>query len=598
MSSITKTLFGKRRFFLLSLVALFYLSIHSLDLQFSQLIPNEYGSNLIGKFFSTALQPATNYQNGDIPLDAPPYYTKILGSLFLTLKYATCAISLALIISIPLGFFGSKSWWSGQKQPKTVQVLLNSLYFGTRIIMSAGRSIHEVLWALLFISAMGTSAIAAIAALAIPYGCTLGKVFSELLDEQSSHTKSILESKGSSSIKAWFFGTLTPAIPDLLSYALYRYECSIRSAAILGFVGIETIGYHIETAMEDANMNEVWTLLYALLATILIVERISYFIRKKITQPVLSKTNKKVARQVSEKQTFSQLKKNRPRDYTLIILTLCSLIAIAASWLIGESLFSTLSFDQRMTNLSRFLSKEILPEPVQQSGNWSGVFSWAKSLFVEHGFTSILQTLAIATAAMTLAHLTALITLPLASKKFNKSKPFGIFLARNSIIKALRTLFSSFIRILFILSRAMPEYLLAYLLLRLLGPTAWPLILGLAIHNFGIIGRLGGELIDNSTLHHTGTLLSQGATRNSSYLFSILPTYFNRFCLYFFYRWETCIRDATILGYLGIASLGFLISDSRARDHYDQMFFYIILGAATVMAGDLLSEVIRRKIRN
>lgn len=144
----------------------------------------------------------------------------------------------------------------------------------------------------------------------------------------------------------------------------------------------------------------------------------------------------------------------------------------------------------------------------------------------------------------------------------------------------------------------MPEYLLAYLLLRLLGPTAWPLILGLAIHNFGIIGRLGGELIDNSTLHHTGTLLSQGATRNSSYLFSILPTYFNRFCLYFFYRWETCIRDATILGYLGIASLGFLISDSRARDHYDQMFFYILLGAATVMAGDLLSEVIRRKIRN
>ena len=147
--------------------------------------------------------------------------------------------------------------------------------------MSAGRSVHEVLWALLFISAMGTSAIAAIAALAIPYGCTLGKVFSELLDEQSTSTKSILESKGSTSIKAWFFGTLTQSVPDLLSYALYRYECSIRSAAILGFVGIETIGYHIETAMEDANMNEVWTLLYALLATILIVERISYSIRKK-----------------------------------------------------------------------------------------------------------------------------------------------------------------------------------------------------------------------------------------------------------------------------------------------------------------------------
>lgn len=581
---------GARRLFLLGLVFLLFLSISYLNLEFKQLIPNEYGTNLFFKFVKTAFTPALNYQNGDIPLDAPPYYTKILSGLWLTIKYATCAISIALGIGIFLGFLGSKSWWKSSQKTFSQKSIHHSVYLTARIIMSAGRSIHEVLWALLFISAMGTSAIAAVAALAIPYGCTLAKVFSELLDEQSSKTKNYLESKGSPSIRAWLFTTLPQAIPDLLSYTLYRYECAIRSAAILGFVGIETIGYHIQTAMEDDNINEVWTLLYSLLATILIVEWLSHIIRKKLTQPVIPKIK-------SNNSSFLALKKARPRKPSTYLILGCSGLLVAFCWLSGESMFSTLTYEQRMINLTRFLTQEITPYPVQQSGNWSDTFSWAKDLFIDKGYKAILQTLAIGSSAMILAYFVSLVTLPLAAKKLNGPSPFGVFLARRSITKIMRNVFSTGIRGIFIISRALPEYILAFLLLRLLGPTAWPLILGLAIHNFGIIGRLGGEMIDNSQLNHTQTLLTQGANRSSSYLFSILPTYFNRFALYFFYRWETCIRDATILGYLGISSLGYLISDTRARDHYDEMFFFILLGGFTVMLGDLFSEIVRKRLR-
>lgn len=582
---------GRKRLFLSCLFIILCFCIYALNVTPSDIIPNQYGISLIKKFFQTALSPALDYQNGDIPSDAPPYYTKILKSILLTLKYATCAISIALVIGISLGFFGSKSWWASRFKYRHTGVLHHLLYLLIRIVMSSGRSIHEVLWALLFICAMGTSAIAAIMALAIPYGCTLAKVFSELLDEQSKKIKQQLESKGGSAIKSWLFSVLPEAFPDLVSYALYRYECAIRSAAILGFIGIETTGYHIQTAMEDDNINEVWTLLYALIFTILIVERASHFFRIKLNKPLVE--NVKLVN-----PTLAELKKHKPHRYLLTACYIAMLVAVYLSWTLGEAPETTLTLEDRLLNLKRFVTKELIPYPVQGSKDWSDSIPWAKELFLTKGLKAVLQTLGIASAAMITAYFCSLITLPLSSKELNRSTPFDIFKARKPLMTLLATISSTLVRFIYILSRAMPEYILAYILLRLLGPTVLPLILGLAIHNFGIIGRLGGELIDNSKLNHTKVLLAQGASRNNSYLFSILPTYFNRFTLYFFYRWETCIRDATVLGYLGVASLGFLISDTRARDHYDEMFFYIILGGLTVIIGDLVSEWIRSKIRN
>ena len=118
-----------------------------------------------------------------------------------------------------------------------------------RTVTTAGRSIHEILWALIFITALGTSPMAVIIALSIPYSCSLAKVFSELLDEQPTYAKTYLHSLGGSSFASWLYGIFTISLTDIVSYTLYRFECTIRSAAILGFVGISTIGLHIETCL-------------------------------------------------------------------------------------------------------------------------------------------------------------------------------------------------------------------------------------------------------------------------------------------------------------------------------------------------------------
>ncbi|MEM9593417.1 MAG: ABC transporter permease subunit [Acidobacteriota bacterium] len=148
-----------------------------------------------------------------------------------------------------------------------------------------------------------------------------------------------------------------------------------------------------------------------------------------------------------------------------------------------------------------------------------------------------------------------------------------------------------------IVLRAIPAYLWAFLLLALLGPTAWPAILALAFHNAGILGKLSSEVVENLDPRTPSALRALGASRAQVTMTALFPAAFPRMLLFFFYRWETCVRQATILGLLGIVSLGYWIQDARARNHYDEMLFYVLLGSVLVLAGDVVSLAVREWLR-
>ena len=626
--AVAKTAFGKRRGFLLFLGVLFFFCLWNSNLKPKDFAPTEAGLKVAKEFFTTALTPALDYQSEGVPESAPPYYHKIVKATWLTLKYATCGISIALPIGILMGFFASRSWWQLESSAWPIKVFIKISHRICKTIITVGRSIHELLWGILFISAIGTTPLSIIFALAIPYGCTLAKVFSELLDEQELNCRDQLRNQGAGAFTSWLFGILPLAFSDLISYALYRYECAIRSAAIFGFVGVQTIGYHIETASADGNINEVWTLLYSLLALILTVEYFSKFARKKLTAPQQSKT---------KSSKLGILIQHRPKYAYLKYFSITLIAVIFFAWfhdsvfpnvnlLHDDSLNSRLTSEQRWKNFNFFIDKKITPKPVRESGNWADTLPWAKELLFEKGFKAALSTFYIATAAMILAWFTAIFILPWSSRILQSAKPFSIHLGTSKYSITFKTFLSShplfrrvfkanpkyrikdvtifrycisaLVRFIFVITRALPEYLLAFLLLRIFGPTAWPLILALAIHNFGIVGRLGGEIVDLKNFNHTRQQLSVGGSRINVFLFSILPSHFNRFLLYFFYRWETCIRDATILGMLGISSLGYLINDATARNRYDELLFYTLLGACIVIIGDLLSDFVRSRLRS
>jgi phosphonate transport system permease protein len=145
--------------------------------------------------------------------------------------------------------------------------------------------------------------------------------------------------------------------------------------------------------------------------------------------------------------------------------------------------------------------------------------------------------------------------------------------------------------------RAIPEYVWAFLLIALVSDPSWAAVLALGLHNAGILGRLGAEIVENADHPAPAALRGLGGTRGQVLAAGLVPLSLPRFLVYFFYRWETCLREGTVLGILGIATLGRLIKDSRAFDRYDEMMFFVLLGAALVFVGDLLSLLARRVVR-
>ena len=270
--NLTPGKWGRRRWIVLGIGILFFLCAKNLGLTPAGLIPpDETRWERTGAFFKAALNPAFDYQDENVPDDAPPIWIKGLHGLFLTLKFAFGGMSLAIPAALLMGFFGSSSWWPDQRG-RVLDVVLRTVFVSFRFLMSLLRSIHELIWALLILSAFGVSPLAGMVALALPFSGTLGKVFSELIDEETRDAATALKASGHRSVQTFLVGTLPAALPNLITYSFYRFECALRSSAVLGFVGIETIGLYIELSHEEFYYREVWTYFYLLLGLIVLVD--------------------------------------------------------------------------------------------------------------------------------------------------------------------------------------------------------------------------------------------------------------------------------------------------------------------------------------
>lgn len=250
------------------------LAFAGLGLTPAGLLPSEGGARIAADFFSSALRPALSYE------DAPPEGARALGwtvalAAYRTLVFAAAAMTLSLLLGLVLGFLSADTWW--HNRPRWTR----GLQWAVRIFTALLRSVHELLWAVLFLAAFGLNTGAAVVAIALPFGGTLAKVFSEMLDEAPHRGAEAIVELGGTSLQHFLFGLLPSAAPDMAAYAFYRFECAVRSAAILGFFGYETLGYFLRLSFENLHFREVWTYLYAIVALVLLLEAWSGRLRRR-----------------------------------------------------------------------------------------------------------------------------------------------------------------------------------------------------------------------------------------------------------------------------------------------------------------------------
>ncbi|MEN0067088.1 MAG: ABC transporter permease subunit [Myxococcota bacterium] len=229
-----------------------------------ELWPNTPG--LLAEMVYAAVTPAlVDEATGTVPL------LPVVGeAALMTVAIAAAAFGIALLVAVPLGALASTRFSGG-----------GATWVVVRGLIAAMRSVHELLWAILLLAALGLSTGSAVLALAIPSAGTLARVFGDLLDETPENGSRALRSTGASELQALVFGVVPRAMPNLIAYALYRFECAVRSSAVLGFFGFPTLGYGIASSVDAVHFHETWTYLYALFALVVGLERWSAGVRRR-----------------------------------------------------------------------------------------------------------------------------------------------------------------------------------------------------------------------------------------------------------------------------------------------------------------------------
>jgi len=275
-------LLGRRGTLLLTLAAIGALAFAALGLGPSGLVPRAGGAHIAREFFASALAPALRYE-GSVPDGARPFLLTVLDGLRRTLIFAAASMSLGVVAGAALGFFASSAWWRPEVAARRGRArnLAPALQVVARVFIALLRSVHELLYAVVFLAACGLNTAAAVLALALPFAGILAKVFGELFDEAPRDAARALQAAGATPAQAFFAGTLPRALPDMAAYAFYRFECAVRSSAVLGFFGFETLGYGLERSFENLHFREVWTYLYALIGLVLVLETWSASLRRR-----------------------------------------------------------------------------------------------------------------------------------------------------------------------------------------------------------------------------------------------------------------------------------------------------------------------------
>jgi phosphonate transport system permease protein len=190
----------------------------------------------------------------------PGFLAMVAREAWRTVAIATAGITLALVLAVPLAV-ASTAMLSVSALRGRMAALPFAARQAIRWLLIILRSIPELVWALVFVRVVGLGATAGVLAIALTYSGMLGKVYGDILESGEAHATTSLLRNGAGRLQAFFYGLLPQNAAELTSYTVYRWECAIRSSAVLGFVGAGGLGQQMDTSMKMFNGAEVSAML-------------------------------------------------------------------------------------------------------------------------------------------------------------------------------------------------------------------------------------------------------------------------------------------------------------------------------------------------
>jgi len=493
------------------------------------------------------------------PAHGREFLTLLGRPLAETVAIAFLGMTVALAVGVPLAFLAAdpRLTAAGDEPVPAARRLAWAVSRGALDLM---RSIPELVWALVFVRAVGLGAAAGILAIGIGYGGVVGKVFAEIFESGPRGPARALAGAGASPGGAFLLGVLPPSVPMLTSYALYRFDCALRTSAVLGLVGAGGIGLQLELSMKMFAWDEVAAMVLALFAVVGAVDALSRRLRRRIhaSRGLLpSGPGARAAVRAAVPVSWAAL-------------------AAGAAWLLGLPLGDLFSW------------RTVRGAAAFAASTWPPDLSPA---FLREVASASLETLAVSVLGTAIALALGLPLAAVAAHQAHVAGPLepGASALRRLPVEAASTL----ARAILAFGRTLPEILWALLLVFAvgLGPFAGALALGL--HSAGVLGRLHAEALEEVPPGPVAALRASGASGLAAAAFGAWPQAVPQIVAYTLYRWEVAIRACAVLGVVGAGGIGKQLHVALSLFHHHRTLTLVAAVVALVTSVDLFSGWLR-----
>ena len=196
------------------------------------------------------------------------YWKEILRQMFVTIQIAVWGTLLAIVFSVPFGLMSASN------------IVPAAVYQPVRRVMDSARAINEMIFAMLFIAAVGLGPMAGILALFVHTTGTLSKLFSEAVEAIDPRPVEGIRATGANVLEDIVYGVIPQVLPLWISYSLYRFEANVRSASVVGMVGAGGIGMLLWDAIRGFQYGATAAMLIVIIITVSLVDLGSSVLRK------------------------------------------------------------------------------------------------------------------------------------------------------------------------------------------------------------------------------------------------------------------------------------------------------------------------------
>ena len=204
-----------------------------------------------------------------LPPDPRVLPSALTGAL-VTVEIALLGTVVAATLALPLGFLSARN------------VAPPGVFYPARAVLNLFRSIDTLVYALIFVAAVGLGPFPGVLAVVAYTTTSLAKLYSEAIEGIDRGPVDAIVATGATRLQVLRYGVLPQVLPLFLSYVLYRLETNIRAATVLGFVGAGGVGFYLQTYLRMIDYPAASTVLLVTIAMVMAIDALSSRVRARL----------------------------------------------------------------------------------------------------------------------------------------------------------------------------------------------------------------------------------------------------------------------------------------------------------------------------